>query len=180
MGVNSRDVGRERAPDEEDEDDALPGGTARATVKPAFDVDQYAESVTGRERMPTIIDEAATEEARLASVLMDSTPPSSIGSYATVVPSGDFGSGDPLSESQQVVFFRARLAPMSRAPSLVRSITELGSVIADPKTAYILGFVDGVLPLETIVEVAGLPELDVLRILDRAVEQVVVTFRSGR
>ena len=71
---------------------------------------------------------------------------------------------------------RARLAPMTRVPALTRKLTDLGPVIEDPKTAFVLGFVDGLLPLETIVEIAGLPELDTLRILDRAVDQYVVTF----
>jgi hypothetical protein len=62
-------------------------------------------------------------------------------------------------------------------PALTRKLTELGPAIEDPKTAFILGFVDGLLPLETIVEVAGLPEIDTLRVLDRAVDQYLITFR---
>ena len=65
---------------------------------------------------------------------------------------------------------------MGRVPALVRKISELGPMIEDPKTAYILGFVDGLLPLDTIVEVAGLPELDTLRVLERAIEQRVIVF----
>ena len=167
---------RGRAPDEEDEDDARDSGrVARDTVKPAFDVERYAETLTRREPLPTIIDEEATEEARLASVLMDSSPPGGIVA-APVAPLIDVDV-EAFDHEEQVAFFRARLAPMTRAPTLVRTITELGSWIEDPKTAYVLGFVDGLLPLETIVEVAGLPELETLRILDRAVEQYVLTFR---
>jgi hypothetical protein len=61
-------------------------------------------------------------------------------------------------------------------PALVRKITELGPVIEDPKTAYVLGFIDGLLPLETIIEVAGLPELETLQILDRAIDHHLLTF----
>ncbi|HVH45691.1 MAG TPA: hypothetical protein VM925_25225 [Labilithrix sp.] len=152
-------------------------------MKPPFDIEQYAESLTGRERLPTIVDEVATEEARLASVLMDSSPPGALEDFDVEVEVDvevDFHRKDveALGEEDQIAFFRARLAPMTRAPTLVRKITELGALIEDPKTAYILGFVDGVLPLETIVEVAGLPEIDALRILDRAVDQYVITFRQ--
>ena len=46
--------------------------------------------------------------------------------------------------------------------------------------AYVLGFIDGVLPLETIVEVAGLPELETLKILERAIEQNAISFGRAR
>src|SRR5262249_4761608 len=86
---------------------------------------------------------------------------------------------DALRPDEQLAILRARLAPMSRVPSLVRQITELGPVIEDPKTAYVLGFIDGLLPLETIIEVAGLPEIQALQILDRAIEQHLVRFGKG-
>ncbi|MDF2695603.1 MAG: hypothetical protein K0S65_3986 [Labilithrix sp.] len=60
----------------DDETEPLESGTVpRETVRPAFDVERYAEDTVGRERLPTITDETATEEARIASVLMDSSPP---------------------------------------------------------------------------------------------------------
>lgn len=153
---------------------------SRDTVKPEFNVELYAEQVTGRERLATITDEAATEEARIASVLMDSQPPGpeepASGEVALSVGYADI---DALDEDEQLAFYRARLAPMTRVPVLTRSITELGPVIEDPKTAYVLGFVDGLLPLETIVAVAGLPEVDTLKVLDRAIEQFIVTFRQS-
>jgi hypothetical protein len=133
-----------------------------------------------RERQATILDEVATEQARLASVLMDSTPPAP----KRPTPHADIRRTSPsaapitvsANDRDELMLLRARLAPMSRVPSLTRKLTELGALIEDPKTAYVLGFVDGLLPLDTIVEVAGLPELDTLRILDRAEEQRVLTF----
>lgn len=163
------------ASEEADEVEAV----SRETVRPAFDVERYAEDTIGRERLPTITDEAALEEARIASVLMDSTPPQRSAASADVEVAVRYAEVEALDDEQQLAFLRARLAPMTRVPSLTRKITELGPLIEDPKTAYILGFVDGLLPLETIVEVAGLPEMDTLRILDRAVEQYVLTFRSN-
>lgn len=106
----------------------------------------------------TITDEHATEQARLASVLMESAPP-------------------PPDPSQAI---RARLAPMSRVPALARSIAELGPIVAEPRVAYVLGFVDGVLPLETIVEVTGLPELETLEIVERLVEGGAIIFPPPR
>jgi hypothetical protein len=148
----------------------------RETIRPAFDVERYAEDTIGRERLPTMVDEAATEEARIASVLMDSTPPAAKDAPEIEI-AVNYSEVEALEDDQQLAFLRARLAPMTRVPALTRKITELGPLIEDPKTAYVLGFIDGLLPLETIVEVAGLPEIDTLRILDRAIDHYVVTFR---
>src|SRR4051794_20702392 len=75
MAGEPRDAKR-LAPERDEETDGLESGTVpRETVRPAFDVERYAEDTVGRERLPTITDEVATEEARIASVLMDSTPP---------------------------------------------------------------------------------------------------------
>lgn len=134
-----------------------------------------------RERQPTILDEVATEQARLASVLMDSNPPAP--PKKSPEPLRTAQSMAPITYSpadrDELTLLRARLAPMTRVPVLTRKLTELGAVIEDPKTAYVLGFVDGLLPLETIVEVAGLPELDTLRILDRAADQHVLSFAAN-
>ncbi|MBX3215300.1 MAG: hypothetical protein KF850_24910 [Labilithrix sp.] len=190
MGAESRDIKHLLDLDDEDgggdegpaavESGTIPREAAPGeTVRPAFDVERYAEDTIGRERLPTITDEVAIEEARIASVLMDSTPPRArLASAPEVEIAVRYSDVEALDEEQQLAFLRARLAPMTRVPSLARKITELGPLIEDPKTAYILGFVDGLLPLETIVEVAGLPEMDTLRILDRAVDQYVITFRA--
>ncbi|MBX3261989.1 MAG: hypothetical protein KIS78_02140 [Labilithrix sp.] len=184
MAAESRDIKPLLDLDgEEGGDDEAPaavesGTIPRETVRPAFDVERYAEDTIGRERLPTVTDEVAIEEARIASVLMDSTPPRAhLASAPEVEIAVRYSDVEALDDDQQLAFLRARLAPMTRVPSLARKITELGPLIEDPKTAYILGFVDGLLPLETIVEVAGLPEMDTLRILDRAVDQYVITFR---
>jgi len=157
-------------------EDEPSGISPRDTVRPAFDVERYAEDLVGRERLPTITDEAATEEARIASVLMDSQPPRGRTSAPEIEVAVRYSEVEALKPDEQLAFLRARLAPMTRVPSLTRKITELGPAIEDPKTAYVLGFIDGLLPLETIVEVAGLPEIETLRVLERAIEQHFVTF----
>lgn len=103
-----------------------------------------------RERAPTLTDEAALEEARLLSI----------------------PSRPPLRTTGEL---RARLAPMDRVPSLAGSLADLA---VDPRTAFVLGFVDGLLPLETIVDVAGLPEQETLAILDRMIAEDVIVFRA--
>lgn len=118
-----------------------------------------------RDRQITYVDDDLTEQARLASVLIDSLPPEQ---PAEAV--------DP--DGAQAI--RARLFPLSRVPAAAKSIDELGDDLKDPKTAFVLGFIDGVLPLETIIEVTGLPELDTLRILERLIAQGAIVFPTRR
>lgn len=143
--------------DEPDEPIEESGVLTHPTLKPAFDPKEYAREHASpiRDRAMTLVDDDVTEQARIASVLIDSTPPPD-------------PNGAPA--------IRARLAPMSRVPILTKSLAELGASIDEPKTAYVLGFVDGVLPLETIVDVVGLPEVETLHVLERFVAQGVITF----
>jgi hypothetical protein len=173
-----------------------------STIVPKFDPSAFAEESEIRERMPTLTDEALLEEARLAS--MPSSPPTRpqvTGPFDTgvfeVPDSPDSATeldveevelvleddGVPLSagsEAAQIAAMRERLQPLYRVPTLTRPLTELGGLLEDPKTAYVLGFVDGILPLETIIDVTGLPEYDTLRVLDRMVVQGVMVFRPAR
>lgn len=182
MGGKSQDAKKAPLTDDgfENDLDAESEAPSHDTVRPTFDVERYAEDMVGRERLPTITDEAATEEARIASVLMDSNPPRP---RASAPPEIEIAVGysevEALEPDEQLAFLRARLAPLTRVPALTRKLTELGPVIEDPKTAYVLGFIDGLLPLETIVEVAGLPEVDTLTILERAVDQHLITFNKA-
>lgn len=139
-----------------------------------------------RERLVTITDEDALEAARRASVPTGVPPPRA--PYATKPEPDDPSASVDIDESEfdvdllpaeeQVAILRARLAPLTRIPTLTKRMTELGEIVEDPKTAYVLGFVDGLLPLETIIEVTGLPELETLRILDRLSAQQILSFRS--
>jgi hypothetical protein len=173
--------------------DAVDSGVTASptpTIVPAFDPEKYAEESEFRERMPTLTDDSLLEEARLQS--MRSMPPSR-GPAVTARPGPlptsrdssveiDTGESDleALGDDDQIAILTVRLAPLTRVPVLSKEMTELGSVVEDPKTAYVLGFVDGLLPLETIIDVTGLPELETLRVLDRMIAQSVVMFKPGR
>ncbi|MDB5213918.1 MAG: hypothetical protein JWO86_1845 [Myxococcaceae bacterium] len=161
------------------------------TIIPQYDPSQYAEESEIRERMPTLTDETALEHARLQSLPSNMPPPRRPMSTvpgplldATRNPRDssveiDTGEEDleSLDAGVQVAILSSRLAPLTRVPSLAKELAQLGALLEDPKTAYVLGFVDGLLPLETIIDVTGLPELETLRVLDRMVSQSVVIFR---
>jgi hypothetical protein len=185
MGRSPRDAKKGQHPrGAPSRDDAVDSGTVPTVptrIPPAFDAHALDEESAVRERTPTLTDEQATEQARIASVLMQTRPPkgrASAPDAGEVIASVD--AMGTLSEDEEMSLLRDALAPLSRVPSLAKSLTELGPLLEDPKTAYVLGFVDGVLPLETIIEVTGLPEVDTLRILERAVGHGVVVFLPAK
>lgn len=157
------------------------------TLIPAFDPSKYAEEFEVRDRLPTVTDEVALEQARLASLPsrppgrgLSTKPPAALDDEPwSVEIDAEEADLEALDPDAQIALLRARLAPLGRVAALARPLTELGPVLQDPKTAYVLGFVDGILPLETVLDVAGLPELDTLRILDHMIDQGVVLFRKG-
>lgn len=177
------------------------------TVRPAFNPEQYAEETEFRERMPTLTDDSLLEEARLQSMRSNAPPPprsrmpSNPGSTAATAPPPamtarppaaatsrdsaveiDTGESDleSLGDGDQVAILASRLSPLSRVPVLAKELSDLGAAVEDPKTAYMLGFIDGILPLETIIDVTGLPELETLRVLDRMISLGVVIFKPRR
>ena len=160
------------------------------TVIPTFDPLEYAEQFETRERMPTLTDEPALEEARLQSFPTSAPPRRPMSTVpGPLVATGrdssaeiDLGEADldALGADEQIAILRDRLVPLTRVPELARPLNEIGAPLEDPKTAYVLGFVDGILPLDTIIDVTGLPELDTLRVLDRMVGQNIVVFALPR
>ena len=134
--------------DPDEAETAPPPGPASA-----YDPLLIAAQATFRERAATLPDPEAVEQARIASVLLDSSPPARPSSA------------------------RERMSPLERVPVLTKKLTELGAVLEDPKTAFVLGFVDGLLPLEAIVDVAALPEEETLLILERVMQEGLLRFR---
>jgi hypothetical protein len=169
-----------------------PSGVAAVphpTIVPAFDPAEYAEQSEFRERMPTLTDDSALEQARLQSFPSNAPPARrpmstvpgplvpSMRDSAVEIDTGE-ADVDALDDDEQIAILTARLAPLTRVPTLAKELAALGTLLEDPKTAYVLGFVDGILPLETILDVTGLPELETLRILDRMIAESVIVFRS--
>lgn len=147
------------------------------TVIPSFDPLEYARERDQRERALTITNEVELEQARVASLPSDIPPlrPRAESLAELEVVEEDL---DALDDDAQIAVLLARLAPLDRVPTLVKTPHELALLLRDPKAAYLAGFVDGLLPLETIVEAAGLPQLDTLRVLDRMIAGGLAVFRG--
>ncbi len=156
---------------------ARPSRASCPTVIPAFDPVALAEESELRAQSPTITNEVELERARLAS-MRSQMPPARPADESQVEVEADEGELEELDEADQIAVLLERLDPMSRVPELVKPTAELADRLGDSKSAYVAGFIDGVLPLETIVEVAGLPQLDTLRILDRMLTQGIAVFRA--
>lgn len=166
-----------------DEGAAVASGTqptqqARPTVVPAFDPQAFAEEAIHRDQAPTITNEVELEQARLAS-MSTSDPPMRGRAESFVHVEASEEDFEELDASAQEALLSARLGPLDGVPSLVKQGAELAAQLEDPKSAFVAGLVDGLLPLETILEVAGLPAAETLRILDRLVTVGVVVIRPG-
>ncbi len=151
-----------------------PSQQAHPTVIPPFDPVLAAAQ---REEAPTITNEVELEQARLAS-MSSQVPPARARVDSLVEVEAGEADLDVLDVSEQIEVLTARLAPLDRVPELVKPAAQLADLLEDPQAAYLAGFVDGLLPLETIVEVAGLPQVDALRILDRMLSQGIAVFRT--
>jgi hypothetical protein len=147
------------------------------TVIPAFDPLAYAKERDGRDRALTITNEVELEHARVASMPSDAPPvrPRAASLVEVDVAEEEL---DSLDDDAQIAILLARLAPMDRVPTLAKTPNELAMHLQDSKAAYLAGFVDGLLPLETIVDVAGLPQLDSLRVLDQMITLGLAVFRA--
>lgn len=61
--------------------------------------------------------------------------------------------------------FQAFLGDLHRAPALARPLHELGAAPISPRAAFLLSRIDGVLSLEEILDVSGMPPLEAHRYL---------------
>lgn len=61
--------------------------------------------------------------------------------------------------------FQAFLGDLHRAPALARPLHELGAAPISPRAAFLLSRIDGVLSLEEILDVSGMPQLEAHRYL---------------
>ena len=73
--------------------------------------------------------------------------------------------------------YTARIGPLDRVPIVVVPRDQLRWLSIDHRAGFVLSLVDGVSSLEMVLDVSGMPLLDVLRILYELVQQRVIAFR---
>lgn len=73
--------------------------------------------------------------------------------------------------------YEARLGSLERVPFVVVARDELRWLSIDHRAGFLLSHIDGVSPLETILDVSGMPRVDALRILVELVQKRIVSLR---
>ncbi len=74
--------------------------------------------------------------------------------------------------------YSAKLGPLDRAPFVVVPRAQLRWLSIDHRAGFILSLIDGVSPIEMIIDVSGMPMLDALRILHELVQKRIVSFKT--
>jgi hypothetical protein len=126
-----------------------------------------------RAEMPTLTDEAALEVARLASLRRTSRPPPPSASMEIEV------EWEPEPEDvEPVERFAARLGSFARVPTLTVPFDQLAALSIDNRMGFLIAMVDGTSSIQTLLDVAAMPMLEVLRTLVTLEEQGIVEFRE--
>jgi hypothetical protein len=138
----------------------MPHKSDRPTVPPAFDVESFARE----------------SDRRIAVVkLVDPDPEPS------------FSRDTPTSEIRLLTRPEMRAAVtdeawargMSGVPVVVMAIDLLKRLPLDHRAGFLLSLMDGAVDLDTMVEIAGMPRGEVLRLVRDLYESGVVDFRTS-
>lgn len=139
----------------------------RPTVIPKYDVENFAReagapSAPYRQQMATMTDPVELEVARVASTF--TSPPPAIEVSAVEV-----------SEDVVLAGYEARFGSLARIPRIAVSSATLASLTLDHRAGFVLALVDGVMTIENILDVGGMPAPDTLAILQDLVDRGIVT-----
>jgi hypothetical protein len=125
----------------------------RPTAPPPFDLDEYARKRTG--------------------------PAPNMGEIPTMRPPTLPGVGVPAKLGDAILLTEdklvARIGPLDRVPRLIASPDQRKKLSMDRSVAFLLSQVDGILTLEMLLDVSGMPRIDALRILYALLEQQAIS-----
>lgn len=76
--------------------------------------------------------------------------------------------------------YTGRLGSLEQVPVMAITVSELRWLSLDNRSGFILSLVDGVASLEDIMDIASMPQLEVLRTLYNLTTQQVITLRKGK
>ena len=140
-----------------------------------------AEAVRGE--MPTLIDDAELETARLASMRRSSVPPAPRTAENAPPHEGEIHVvWDPESEpfEAEALFSKyvAILGPFTRMPVVTVPFDQLPSLSMDSRMGFLVALIDGSSSIQTILDVAGMPPREVLHALATLRDLGIVGFRA--
>lgn len=76
--------------------------------------------------------------------------------------------------------FSARLGPLSQVPHVMLGSDQIRWLTLDHRAGFLLSCIDGSSTVEEILDVAGMPKLDVLRVLCDLLQAGVIDIKAGR
>jgi len=136
-----------------------------------------------RGEMPTLVDEAELEAARLASMRTSSLPPVPRAS-PTAPPAGAEidviwdPESEPLEAEELFAKYVALLGAFTRVPIVTVPFEQLPSLSMDHRIGFLVALIDGASSIQTILDVSGMPPREVLHALATLRDLGIVDFRS--
>lgn len=130
--------------------DANKGDSDRPTVVPAFDVEAFAR------------DDAEASEVRVRPVAFPES----------------FPEREPFPAEPCSTLIRRTLGPPESVPCLVLTTAETIARVSDPKSAFVVGFIDGLLPIDVLVEAIGMRAPDVVAIIETLIADGLVVLKE--
>jgi hypothetical protein len=140
----------------------------RPTLPPAFDVAQYAKDSDARIASATPVDPPPRDEADQSSTAEASAAESTARSEIRLVTR-------PMMAPAMTDEAWART--VRGVPVVVMSAELLKRLPLDHRAGFVVSMMDGLLDLDTLVEVASMPRDEVLRVVRDLHESGVVEFR---
>lgn len=144
------------------------------TLPPGF---TREEGPTGRRStFPTLVDDAALEDARQQSARSSLTPPPEARRAGAEAADTDVevevldieDAGRPvLSEAA----LRHAIGPLGQVPRLRASEAEVLAQAGGPTVAFVVGFLDGATPLRHLLDATGLPAIETLAVVHELLER---------
>ena len=150
---------------------SAPGETKRTTVIPPGG----AEAV--RSELPTLVDEAELEAARVASMRNSSTPPVPAAASSADI-HVEWAPDSGLDPEELFSGYVLILGAFTRVPFLRVPIEELPSLSMDNRMGFLVALIDGASTIQNLLDVAGMAEREVLHALMTLRDLGIIGFRD--
>jgi hypothetical protein len=122
-----------------------------------------------RSNMPTLVDAAQLEAARLESMRRSSIPPARTETVAARSPEAEINvEWVPESELDSEALFSdyvTALGAFSRVPFVKVRFDELSTLSMDHRMGFLVALIDGASSIQSILDVAAMPQREVLHAL---------------